>query len=284
MNLKQILIRKKTSGELRNTSVLIRSLNRKQSFCGDEGLYRTTIGESTVSLNRNKELKCPASSTSSTSSRKCFHGNNNNNSSILTRKQFRRKDSDSSDSSSDASFHSSDSEYERWKHEWNNQRQEEQKTNPLQAYWPVVPPTVTDSEGGGGGDEEEVKLQVENKVNNQSAAEDGALPSSPDSNQQPMRRRGILKTRIPPLPRPPLPPPPAVMDRNRKYLLSEAPPLLFKAPSTPTNRSLDRQVTGGNSHPISSPDAADTPTRVTMATAQWSHYGNQNKANDCGWR
>lgn len=63
-------------------------------------------------------------------------------------------------------------------------------------YWPVDPPTATDSErlseGGGG---EELKLRVETRVNaeylnNQSAAEDVAPPSSPESSQQPMRLRG----------------------------------------------------------------------------------------------
>nr|XP_033491706.1 cadherin EGF LAG seven-pass G-type receptor 1-like [Epinephelus lanceolatus] len=256
-NLKEIFIRRKRSRELRSqhTTGLSRSLNRKQSFSGDEGLYRTTIGESTASLNSSRNdsgLKCPSSSSST---RKCFHGNNN--SATLTRKQFRRKDSDSSsDSSSDASFHSSDSEDERLKHLRSNQRRQEEKknttvqgqtlSNHVQPYWLVDPPTVTDSErhseGGGGGEGAEVNLSVETRVNTDQL-NNRDLPSSPDSNQQPMRRRGILKMRTP---SPLSPPSPSMTDMNRKNLLIEAPPLCCSATSSPTNHSLRQAVAGGN--------------------------------------
>nr|XP_046248999.1 cadherin EGF LAG seven-pass G-type receptor 1-like isoform X2 [Scatophagus argus] len=270
MNLKEIFIRRKTSRELRNnhTPVLTRSLNRKPSFSGDEGIYRTAIGESTASLNRSDSgLKCPASSGST---RKCFHGNNS--SSTVTRKQFRRRDSDSSDCSSDASFHSSGSEDERQarKHQWDNRRQEEKKNTTLQGqilsnhvmlHWLVEDSEQLSQEGGGRGGGE-VKLSVETGVNveqlsNQSTAENGASPSSPDSNQQPMRRRGILKTRTPP--------PPAVTDRNRKYLPSEAPPLVSPSSSSPTNHSF-RQVARGNGALIPPLSPRQQYSGVTMVT------------------
>ncbi|XP_038562420.1 cadherin EGF LAG seven-pass G-type receptor 1-like isoform X1 [Micropterus salmoides] len=234
-NLKELFIRKKSGRELRNNhaAALTRSLNRNQSFPGDEGLYRTAIGESMASLNRNHSgLNCPPSSGSI---RKCFH--DNNNSLILTRKQF-RKGSCSSDSSSDASLHSSDGEDE---HLRNNQRQEEKDSttqqgqtlsNHVRPYWQVEPPTAADSErlSEGGGVVGEV-----NQLNNQSVAENEALPTTPDGSQQPMRKRGILKMRTPPSP----------TLANRKYLLSESPSPGCPAAYSPSNLSL-RQVAGGN--------------------------------------
>ncbi|GAA6232849.1 cadherin EGF LAG seven-pass G-type receptor 1-like isoform X1 [Lates japonicus] len=70
--------------------------------------------------------------------------------------------------------------------------------NHVELYWPVVPPLDTDREEISEGGCEEVRLCVETRVNNQSAVENGFLPRSPDSSQQPMRPRGILKTKTPP--------------------------------------------------------------------------------------
>lgn len=60
-------------------------------------------------------------------------------------------------------------------------------SNHVRPYWQVEPPTAADSErlSEGGGVVGEV-----NQLNNQSVAENEALPTTPDGSQQPMRRRG----------------------------------------------------------------------------------------------
>ncbi|XP_071387636.1 cadherin EGF LAG seven-pass G-type receptor 1-like, partial [Centroberyx affinis] len=295
-NLKEVFTGRKTITEestSARTAKLTRSLNGKHSFCEDDGLYRTAIGESTASLDRRSRSSSQAARedsgqkrTTPSSAKKSYYGDGD--SSIFLRKRSKREDSDSDselsleeNSSSYASSRSSDSEDERSrrKQRWNNEREPphgtplaETAANHVRPYWPVELPTASESEEPGGGETLRVETKVSVELNGHAPSEKeggvrgGAPPSSPgspDSYNQP--RRGILKNRVTS--------PPPLADKNMKNRLREKlsdfprPP----TPSPPTNRGL-RPVAGGNGvlikllpHPPLSP--RQQHNGVTMVTA-----------------
>ncbi|XP_029607455.1 cadherin EGF LAG seven-pass G-type receptor 1 isoform X1 [Salmo trutta] len=228
-----------------HSTLLTRSLNAKHSYTEEDSLYRTAIGESTASLDSTvrsvrsfsrsqaRNSSGQKRTTSSGSAKKSSHGEGD--SSIFLCKRSKRDDSDSDSelsvdehSSSYASSHSSDSDDHRGsrKHRWNNERPSQHNTakvdtvaNHVKPYWPVEPPTASESEEPCGVEllrvetKVNVELHQDNKVNRESLSQnDSAPPSSPDCNQT-EKRRGILKNKITS--------PPPLTDKNMKNRLRE---------------------------------------------------------------
>ncbi|XP_051545772.1 cadherin EGF LAG seven-pass G-type receptor 1 [Myxocyprinus asiaticus] len=245
-NLKSVFTGKKVPVDEPSTTratLLTRSLNG-DTFTEDGGLYRTTIGESTVSLERSvRSGKSHGSSYLACTLREekkrsvfsnggkvgCDEGD-----STLFFQSKKAEDSDSDSelsvdehSSSYASSHSSDSEDEarHSKTKWNNERTPTHsmpKVNAVSSrgkpYWLEEPPTASESEDTGVPE----KLRVETKVNaelhqgnklnhNGDMSQSESSPSQPNSNQLP--RRGILKNKITY--------PPPLTDKNMKNRLRE---------------------------------------------------------------
>uniref|UniRef100_W5KPZ0 Cadherin EGF LAG seven-pass G-type receptor 1 n=1 Tax=Astyanax mexicanus TaxID=7994 RepID=W5KPZ0_ASTMX len=298
-NLKSVFTGKKGAAEEPSTTratLLTRSLNGNTNI-EDGCLYRTPIGESTVSLESSVrsgkshssnylayKLRGEQKRSVPSSGRKSR--SNEGDPSLYYRKSKRRADSDSDSelsvdehSSSYASSHSSDSEAEKRssKPKWNNERSPVHSTpkvdsvsNHTKPYWPVEPPTASESEGTGGPE----KLKVETKANvelhetsklspNGELSQSEGPPSQPSSNQLP--RRGILKNKI-------IYPPP-LTDKNMKNRLREklsdynppTPTIQCKSPSEGSNEGLCA-VTENNGIVIKPPALTLTTTLngVTM--------------------
>ncbi|XP_036375616.1 cadherin EGF LAG seven-pass G-type receptor 1 [Megalops cyprinoides] len=196
--LKNAFMGKKTLPEestTTRTTLLTRSLNCNNTH-GEEGaLYRTPIGESTVSLDstvrsaksrgsssyrayahRDDSAQKPSASSGSAKAAKAAKAARAEGEPVFHRKGAKGDDSDSDSelsvdehSSSYASSHSSDSEDEvDMKPKWNNERQPlhstpkvETVSNHVKPYWPVEATTCSDSEDPAGAE----KLRVETKVN-----------------------------------------------------------------------------------------------------------------------
>ncbi|KAK7121465.1 hypothetical protein R3I93_022530 [Phoxinus phoxinus] len=245
-NLKSVFTGKKVPAEDPSTTratLLTRSLNG-DVYLEDGGLYRTNIGESSVSLqNSVRSGRSHGSSYLASTLREKKHsissnggkvGHDEGDSSLFFHKSKKAEDSDSDSelsvdehSSSYASSHSSDSEDEarHSKTKWNNERTPIHSTPKVDAvsghgkqYWPVEPPTASEGEDAGVPE----KLRVETKVNvelhqgnklnqNGDVSQSESPPSQPNSNQLP--RRGILKNKITY--------PPPLTDKNMKNRLRE---------------------------------------------------------------
>ncbi|XP_067292429.1 cadherin EGF LAG seven-pass G-type receptor 1 [Pseudorasbora parva] len=268
-NLKSVFTGKKVPAEDPSTTratLLTRSLNG-DVYMEDGGLYRTTIGESTVSLESSvRSGRSHGNSYLVSTLREKKHSISSNggkvaheegDSSLFFHKVKKAEDSDSDSelsvdehSSSYASSHSSDSEDEarHSKTKWNNERTPIHSTPKVDAvsglekpYWPQEPPTASESEDMGG----QEKLRVETKVNvelhqgnklnqNGDVSQSESSPSQPNSNQLP--RRGILKNKITY--------PPPLTDKNMKNRLREKlsdynpPQIPRKTPSVESNEGL----------------------------------------------
>ncbi|XP_031420890.1 cadherin EGF LAG seven-pass G-type receptor 1 isoform X2 [Clupea harengus] len=282
-NLKDVFTGKKLQVEELSTTratLLTRSLNGN-TYIEDGALYRTPIGESTVSMESNfREDSAQKRSGSVGTTAK--GGHDEGDSSLFFRKRKKGDDSDSDSelsvddrSSSYASSHSSDSEAEETspKHKWNNERTPLHSTpkvdtvsNHVKPYWPVEPPTASEGEDTGGVD----KLRVETKVNVEMHQEyklnhNGDIPqekqspaSQPRSNRQPEQRRGILKNKITY--------PPPLTDKNMKNRLREklsdynSSTTPSKTPSIDSTEGI-RSITGGNGTLIKPPPRPPVPPR-----------------------
>ncbi|XP_056107101.1 cadherin EGF LAG seven-pass G-type receptor 1 [Rhinichthys klamathensis goyatoka] len=288
-NLKSVFTGKKVPAEDPSTTratLLTRSLNG-DVYMEDGGLYRTTIGESSVSLeNSVRSGKSHGSSFLASTLREKKHsissnggkvGHDEGDSSLFFHESKKAEDSDSDSelsvdehSSSYASSHSSDSEDEarHSKTKWNNERTPLHSTPKVDAvsghgkqYWPVEPPTASESENTGGPE----KLRVETKVNvelhqgnklnqNGDVSQSESPPSQPNSNQLP--RRGILKNKITY--------PPPLTDKNMKNRLREKlsdynpPQIPRKTPSVGSNEGV-RIGTEANSIVIKPPPLPRQP-------------------------
>uniref|UniRef100_A0A8C2IYK6 Cadherin EGF LAG seven-pass G-type receptor 1b n=1 Tax=Cyprinus carpio TaxID=7962 RepID=A0A8C2IYK6_CYPCA len=243
-NLKSVFTGKKVPAEDPSTTratLLTRSLNG-DVYTEDGGLYRTTIGESTVSLE-----------TSIRSGKS--HGSNSDSDSELSVDEH---------SSSYASSHSSDSEDEarHSRTKWNNERTPIHSTPKADAMSgqgkpnrSEEPPTASESEDPGGPEKlrMETKVNVElhqgNKLNhNGDVSQSESPPSQPNSTQLP--RRGILKNKITY--------PPPLTDKNMKNRLREKlsdynpPQIPRKTPSVGSNEGV-RSGTEANSTIIKPP-------------------------------
>ncbi|XP_066580030.1 cadherin EGF LAG seven-pass G-type receptor 1 isoform X2 [Amia ocellicauda] len=196
-NLKNVLTGKKPSPDESSTthaSLLTRSLKCNDTYTTEPVLYRTPIGESTVSLESTVRsakshssylaymLRDDSGQKPSVSSSTARVGLTEGDSSIFKRNSSKPDDSDSDSelsvdehSSSYASSHSSESEDDEidMKPKWNantpknNERQPLHSTpkdvvgNHVKPYWPTECTTASDSEDPGGLD----RLRVETKVN-----------------------------------------------------------------------------------------------------------------------
>uniref|UniRef100_A0A8D3BBV0 Cadherin EGF LAG seven-pass G-type receptor 1 n=1 Tax=Scophthalmus maximus TaxID=52904 RepID=A0A8D3BBV0_SCOMX len=192
-NLKNVLTGKKSVPDESSTtraSLLTRSLNCNNTYTEDGPLYRSGIGESTVSLDstlrsaksrssylaytlREETGQKPSVSSGTAKGRTDLDGP------LFHRNGTKVDDSDSDSelsadehSSSYASSHSSDSEDDDIdvKPKWNNERQPVHSTpkgrldsvsNHMKPYWPADATTASDSEDPGGAQ----RLRVETKVN-----------------------------------------------------------------------------------------------------------------------
>ncbi|TRY59254.1 hypothetical protein DNTS_026390, partial [Danionella cerebrum] len=254
------------------TTLLTRTLNCNNTYLEDGTLYRSAIGESSVSLESSgrDELKPTVSSGNAKVTLADIDGS-------LFHNGTKADDSDSDSelsvddhSSSYASSHSSDSEEDEddddmMKPKWNNERQPLHSTpkgakevdtvsNHVKPYWPTEAMTASDSEDLGGAE----RLRVETRVNvelhqelklNHMAAEvpqergETPTPSIPNSQPLPEQRKGILKNKISY--------PPPLTDKNLKNKLREKlsdynpPSITSRAPSIGSTE-------GGNGHSVHS--------------------------------
>ncbi|TSK13169.1 Cadherin EGF LAG seven-pass G-type receptor 1 [Bagarius yarrelli] len=191
-NLKLVFTGKKLIPDESTTtraSLLTRSLNCNNTYTEDGTMFRSAIGESTVSLEST--IRSGKSHSGyhayafrddqkpSISSGTAKAGHADIDGSLFHRNGTKADDSDSDSelsvdehSSSYASSHSSDSEDDdeevHMKPKWNNERQPLHSTpkgdpvsNHIKPYWPVEATTASDSEEAGGAE----KLRVETKVN-----------------------------------------------------------------------------------------------------------------------
>ncbi|XP_041965982.1 cadherin EGF LAG seven-pass G-type receptor 1 [Alosa sapidissima] len=296
-NLKDVFTGKKLQVEESSTTratLLTRSLNGN-TYIEDGALYRTPIGESTVSLESKFRSKSHSSSYLAFTLREdsaqkrggsqgtsAKGGPDEGDSSLFYRKSKKGVDSDSDSelsvdehSSSYASSHSSDSEAEDMspKPKWNNERTPMHSTpkvdtvsNQMKPYWPVEPPTASEREDTSGGEE----LRVETKVNvelhqeyklnhNGDAPQEKLSPASqPRSNRQPEQRKGILKNKITY--------PPPLTDKNMKNRLREklsdynSSTTPSKTPSIDSTEGI-RSITGGIRSIIKPPPRLPVPPR-----------------------
>ncbi|XP_041110820.1 cadherin EGF LAG seven-pass G-type receptor 1 isoform X2 [Polyodon spathula] len=211
------------------TSLLTRSLNCNNTYIEEPNMYRTTIGESTASLDSTvrKDSTQKPSISSSTARLGQTEGDSAKFHRNSTKTEDRDSDSDSElsadeHSSSYASSHSSDSEDDdtQLKPKWNpttpknNERQPLHSTpkdvvaNHVKPHWPKEGTTASDSEDPGGSDKLKVETKVsvelhqENKLNHiqeEPHEKDKLLKeAAPQQNtyHQPEQRKGILKNKI----------------------------------------------------------------------------------------
>uniref|UniRef100_A0A667ZZJ2 Cadherin EGF LAG seven-pass G-type receptor 1 n=1 Tax=Myripristis murdjan TaxID=586833 RepID=A0A667ZZJ2_9TELE len=190
-NLKNVFTGKKSVPDESSTtraSLLTRSLNCNNTYTDDGPLYRSAIGESTVSLESTLRSAKSRSSYLAYTLREesgqkpsvssgTAKGHTDLDGPLFHRNGTKGDDSDSDSelsvdehSSSYASSHSSDSEDDDIdiKPKWNNERQPVHSTpkvdsvsNHVKPYWPTEATTASDSEDPGGVE----RLRVETKVN-----------------------------------------------------------------------------------------------------------------------
>ncbi|CAN9508289.1 unnamed protein product [Ophioblennius macclurei] len=246
-NLKNVFTGKKSVPDESSTtraSLLTRSLNCNNTYTED-GLYRSGIGESTVSLDSTLREESGQKPSLSSGTAK---GHTDLDGPLFHRNGTKGDDSDSDSelsvdehSSSYASSHSSDSEDDDIdvKPKWNNERplhstpKADAGANHVKPYWPTEATTASDSEDPGGAERLRVETKVnvelhpENKLNHvgdkereavqqtPSNAKDTPPPGPPNSNSnhQPEQRKGILKNKISY--------PPPLTDKNMKNRLRE---------------------------------------------------------------
>uniref|UniRef100_A0A8C5JFZ9 Cadherin EGF LAG seven-pass G-type receptor 1 n=1 Tax=Junco hyemalis TaxID=40217 RepID=A0A8C5JFZ9_JUNHY len=214
-------------------TLLTRSLNCNNTYIEEPNMYRTTMGESTVSLESTvRFVELPF-----TLSPLCFPCT------------FAEHDSDSDSelsldehSSSYASSHSSDSEEDGLEAEkWNTSTSKNNEHGPLHStpkvdtlpnhvkpYWPTECVTASDGEDPGRKQKLKVETKVnvelhrENQVNHSNEAPQDKenegqqkenRPLAHQNNQQPEQRKGILKNKVTY--------PPPLVDKNMKNRLRE---------------------------------------------------------------
>ncbi|XP_048865233.1 cadherin EGF LAG seven-pass G-type receptor 1-like isoform X2 [Brienomyrus brachyistius] len=218
-------------------SLLTRSLNCN-TFAEESALYRTPIGESTVSMETSIRDESGQKPGISSGTARAGHINKD---SVFPRNGTKGEDSDSdSELSADehsisyASSHSSDSEGDegKAKAKWNadttqnNERQLKHgphkvdvASNHVQPYWPVEMTTASDSESPGRPEKLRVEMRVnvelhpENKLNHLEEMPQDQEGPPPDNRRQSQQRKGILKNKITH--------PPPIADKNMKNRLRE---------------------------------------------------------------
>uniref|UniRef100_A0A670J609 Cadherin EGF LAG seven-pass G-type receptor 1 n=1 Tax=Podarcis muralis TaxID=64176 RepID=A0A670J609_PODMU len=231
-------------------TLLTRSLNCNDTYVEEPNMYRTTLGESTVSLEST--VRDEAAQKLSVSSSQARAGHTEGDSSIFHKKPSKSNENDSDSdselsldehSSSYASSHSSDSEEDGVEagKKWNAASSKNNDRGPLHStpkvdsvpnhvkpYWPSEGITASDGEEPSA----KQKLKVETKVNVELHRENHTNHSSEapqdkenegqqkenkplvqQNHQQPEQRKGILKNKVTY--------PPPLVDKNMKNRLRE---------------------------------------------------------------
>ncbi|KFV10929.1 Cadherin EGF LAG seven-pass G-type receptor 1, partial [Tauraco erythrolophus] len=229
-------------------TLLTRSLNCNNTYIEEPNMYRTTLGESTVSLEST--VRDEAAHKLSGSSGQARAGQTEADSSIFHRNPSKSNEHDSDSdselsldehSSSYASSHSSDSEEDGLETEkkWNTSSSKNNERGPLHStpkvdtlpnhvkpYWPTE--CVTGSDGEDPSEKQKLKVETkvnvelhrENQVNHSNEAPQDKenegqqkenRPLSHQNNQQPEQRKGILKNKVTY--------PPPLVDKNMKNRL-----------------------------------------------------------------
>ncbi|XP_054703527.1 cadherin EGF LAG seven-pass G-type receptor 1 isoform X7 [Grus americana] len=217
-------------------TLLTRSLNCNNTYIEEPNMYRTTIGESTVSLEST--VRDEAAHKLSGSSSQARAGQTEADSSIFHRNPSKSNEHDSDSdselsldehSSSYASSHSSDSEEDGLEPEkkWNMSASKNNERGPLHST-PKECITASDGEDPSGKQKLKVETKVnvelhrENQVNHSNEAPQDKenegqqkenKPLSHQNNQQPEQRKGILKNKVTY--------PPPLVDKNMKNRLRE---------------------------------------------------------------
>uniref|UniRef100_A0A8C9MNB8 Cadherin EGF LAG seven-pass G-type receptor 1 n=1 Tax=Serinus canaria TaxID=9135 RepID=A0A8C9MNB8_SERCA len=231
-------------------TLLTRSLNCNNTYIEEPNMYRTTMGESTVSLEST--VRDEAAHKLSGSSSQARAGQTEADSSIFHRNPSKSNEHDSDSdselsldehSSSYASSHSSDSEEDGLETEkkWNTSTSKNNEHGPLHStpkvdtlpnhvkpYWPTECVTASDGEDPGRKQKLKVETKVnvelhrENQVNHSNEAPQDKenegqqkenRPLAHQNNQQPEQRKGILKNKVTY--------PPPLVDKNMKNRLRE---------------------------------------------------------------
>ncbi|NXC81296.1 CELR1 protein, partial [Cercotrichas coryphoeus] len=231
-------------------TLLTRSLNCNNTYIEEPNMYRTTMGESTVSLEST--VRDEAAHKLSGSSSQARAGQTEADSSIFHRHPSKSNEHDSDSdselsldehSSSYASSHSSDSEEDGLETEkqWNTSTSKNNEHGPLHStpkvdtlpnhvkpYWPTECVTASDGEDPGRKQKLKVETKVnvelhrENQVNHSNEAPQDKenegqqkenRPLAHQNNQQPEQRKGILKNKVTY--------PPPLVDKNMKNRLRE---------------------------------------------------------------
>ncbi|XP_036373685.1 cadherin EGF LAG seven-pass G-type receptor 1-like [Megalops cyprinoides] len=303
-NLKNVFTGKKALPDESSTtraSLLTRSLNCNNTYTEEGALYRTHIGDSTVSLDSTIRsakshssylayaLRDDAGQKAGVSSGTAKVGHAEGDSSLFHRNGTKGDDSDSDSelsvdehSSSYASSQSSDSEDDEvdMKPKWNNERQPLHSTpkvdtvaNHVKPYWPAGATTASDSEDPGGPE----KLRVETKVNVELHPENklNHIGDPPQPDKDPQGNEGVTPSQ-PNINHQPeqrkgilknkITYPPPLTDKNMKNRLREKlsdynPPTITSR--TPSVGSNDgvRPVAGSNSMIIKPPQRPPVPPR-----------------------
>uniref|UniRef100_A0AAY4D3X6 Cadherin EGF LAG seven-pass G-type receptor 1 n=1 Tax=Denticeps clupeoides TaxID=299321 RepID=A0AAY4D3X6_9TELE len=320
-NLKAVFTGKKPLPDESNTtraSLITRSLNCNNTEDGT--IYRSAIGESTVSLESSIRsakshsgyiaytLRDDSGQKPSVSSGTARAGHTDLDGSLFHRNSTKGDDSDSDSelsvdehSSSYASSHSSDSEDDEveMKPKWNNERQPihstpkvDTVTNHVKPYWPTEATTASDSEDPGGLE----RLRVETKVNVELHPENklnhmGEPPQDKDASA----RDGAPSNHCNSTHQPPeqrkgilknkITYPPPLTDKNMKNRLREK--LSDYNPTTISSRTPSvgstegvRPVGGSNSILIKPPARAVTPREQQNGVAVKLHTRTVNGGNE----
>ncbi|XP_053799823.1 cadherin EGF LAG seven-pass G-type receptor 1 isoform X1 [Vidua chalybeata] len=231
-------------------TLLTRSLNCNNTYIEEPNMYRTTMGESTVSLESTVRsakshnsylayiLRDEAAHKLSGSSGQARAGQTEADSSIFHRNPSKSNEHDSDSdselsldehSSSYASSHSSDSEEDGLETEkkWNTSTSKNNEHGPLHS---TPKECVTASDGEDPGRKQKLKVETkvnvelhrENQVNHSNEAPQDKenegqqkenRPLAHQNNQQPEQRKGILKNKVTY--------PPPLVDKNMKNRLRE---------------------------------------------------------------
>uniref|UniRef100_A0A8C9TNK3 Cadherin EGF LAG seven-pass G-type receptor 1 n=1 Tax=Scleropages formosus TaxID=113540 RepID=A0A8C9TNK3_SCLFO len=317
-NLKNVFMGKKPlpdESSATRATLLTRSLNCNNTYTEDGALYRTPIGESTVSMETSVRDDSGLKPSGSSGTAKVGHADGET--SIFQGNGTKGDDSDSDSelsldehSSSYASSHSSDSEEDEVdiKGKWNpstpknNERQPLHSTpkvdtlsNHVKPYWPTDGMTASDSEDLSRVEKlrvetkVDVELHPENKLNHiKDLPEDKELsgkevspPSQLNSNHKAEQRKGILKNKITyPLP---------LTDKNMKNRLREKlsdynPPTITRASSLGSNEGI-RPAHGNNGVVIKpphrlSPTPREQPNGVAMSLRRGLVNGDDDTDSD----
>ncbi|NWH59992.1 CELR1 protein, partial [Geococcyx californianus] len=275
-------------------TLLTRSLNCNNTYIEEPNMYRTTIGESTVSLEST--VRDEAAHKLSGSSGQARAGQTEADSSIFHRNPSKSNDHDSDSdselsldehSSSYASSHSSDSEEDGLEPEkkWNMSTSKNNEHGPLHStpkvdtfpnhvkpYWPTECVTASDSEDPSGNQKLKVETKVnvelhrENQVNHSNEAPQDKenegqqkenRPLSHQNNQQPEQRKGILKNKVTY--------PPPLVDKNMKNRLRE------KLSDYNQTTISSRTTSLGTNDGVRSP----SDSGVTVKNARWEQSRDQ---------